>query len=250
MRIQDAINTASAGATIIVCNGTYPENIDVAKSLTIKSSSGDPGDTIVQAVTPEAPIFNVTADYVNISGFTVKGSDTGIYLYKADYCNISNNNCSSNNGLVISSGIFTVIGGNGVYLFNSSNNKIYLNNFINNTRNVYSPNSTNMWNFPSEITYTYNGSTYTNYLGNYWDDYRGADVDKNGISDTPYIIDSDKDNYPLMDKVENYIKPTTACGSLSVSDEQKDLSHVDVVPGEVIIRFQERHNCSRTEINN
>lgn len=33
--------------------------------------------------------------------------------------------------------------------------------------NVYSKSSTNIWNFTFKITYTYNGDTYTNYLGNY-----------------------------------------------------------------------------------
>ena len=39
-----------------------------------------------------------------------------------------------------------------------------------------------------------NGST-----GNYWSDYKGADVNHNGIGDTPYKIDSGNiDNYPLV----------------------------------------------------
>ena len=53
------------------------------------------------------------------------------------------------------------------------------------------------------------GKTYTNYLGNYWDDYTGTDADGDGIGDTPYSIDFDKDNYPLMESWENYFKPPT-----------------------------------------
>jgi hypothetical protein len=47
---------------------------------------------------------------------------------------------------------------------------------------------------------------YTNCLGNYWDDYTGSDLDNDGIGDTPYMtdIDTDKDNYPLMSRFENY----------------------------------------------
>jgi len=41
-------------------------------------------------------------------------------------------------------------------------------------------------------------------MGNYWDDYKGNDTDKDGIGDTPYSIDGDKDNYPLMERFENY----------------------------------------------
>jgi hypothetical protein len=39
--------------------------------------------------------------------------------------------------------------------------------------------------------------------GNYWSDYHGHDFDKNGIGDTPYIIDEiaeshPQDRYPLV----------------------------------------------------
>ena len=50
-----------------------------------------------------------------------------------------------------------------------------------------------------------NGSTYTNYLGNYWDDYSGNDSNNDGIGDTPYLIDSDSDDYPLVTPFENYL---------------------------------------------
>jgi len=90
----------------------------------------------------------------------------------------------------------------------SSNNSIYLNNFIDNRDNVCSYDSANIWNSTEEITYTYNGKTYTSYLGNYWSDYTGSDADGDGIGDTPYIIDGDKDNYPLMERFENYFVPT------------------------------------------
>jgi len=56
---------------------------------------------------------------------------------------------------------------------------IYLNNFINNTYNAYSYNSTNIWNSTEKITYR--GSTFTNYMGNYWDDYNGSDDNGDGI---------------------------------------------------------------------
>jgi hypothetical protein len=61
-----------------------------------------------------------------------------------------------------------------------------------------------------KMTYTYNGSTYTNYLGNYWDDfverYPGAqERDSAGSWDTSYSIEDDKDNYPLMESFENYL---------------------------------------------
>ena len=72
-KIQDAVNAASAGDTIIVYPGTYTENVDVNKDhLTIQSENGA-DSTIVQAANPDDHVFEVTADYVNITGFMVKG---------------------------------------------------------------------------------------------------------------------------------------------------------------------------------
>ena len=87
----------------------------------------------------------------------------------------------------------------------SSKNKFYRNNFINNAEDVYSYDSTNIWDSTSKITYTYNGTQYTSYLGNYWSDYKGSDADGDGIGDAPYSIGGDKDYYPLMEPFENYI---------------------------------------------
>jgi parallel beta-helix repeat protein len=391
--IQAAVDAASAGDRIIVKDGIYYENVDVTKSLTIRSTSGNPANTIVQAKSPSDDVFYVTADYVNISGFTVEGATlprAGICLLNSDYCNISSNKCSynwrgiislgysSNNtisgndvsdnnyggislhsssdntvsrntfindGLVVSessyhnavedntvnnkplvylegasdykvkdagqvilincrnikvenlnlsntyvgikilatedsiiadntvsnnnwvgiylydssnnntitgnnacynnyAGIFlgyysssnTITGNNvsgnngdgvslwhssnntisgndvsgnnytGIILESSSNNSIYLNNFINNSYNVYSYDPTNIWNSTEEITYTYKANQYTNYMGNYWDDYKGTDTNKDGIGDKSYSINSDNDYYPLMERFENYIR--------------------------------------------
>jgi len=120
----------------------------------------------------------------------------GIELYAS-----SNNNSITKNNILNND--------DGICLEKSSNNKIYLNNFINNTDNVYSSNSTNIWNSTEKISYFYNGSKFKDYLGNYWSDYTdkhpdAEEIDECGIWDTPYSIDSDNDNYPLMEPFENY----------------------------------------------
>ena len=250
--IQSKIDAAKPGDTIIIEDGIYIENVKVNKRLTIRSKSG-PDKTIIQAATPQDPVFNVTSDYVNISGCTMKGAYTGMRLYTADYCNITGNNCSSNdvygidlrysdnnsifnntcsnnnfgiylnnssNNLITNNNVsnnsrvfpfdFPPSQGTGIYLLNSSNNKIYLNNFINNYDNVHPSDLTNIWESTERITYGYRGTTYTNNLGNYWDDYEekypdAEEIDATGIWDTPYSIDRDKGNYPLKASFENYL---------------------------------------------
>ena len=334
--IQAAVDSASLGDTIVVRDGTYIENVDVDKCLTIKSENG-PANCVVQAADWKDHVFEVTTDYVNLSGLTVKGTSiypaAGIYLYNTNRCNIFNNNASNNavgiflvyssnnsitnnrfknDGISIAGdtlfhynthtiegntinerpiyyykntrgikvpenagevilanctditieninasfgtvgiglayttnselsnnyisnnivGIGLVYSNNNLITNNnviynnyygisscySTKNKIYFNNFINinNGDNIFSYESTNIWNSTEKITYTYKGNTCTNYLGNYWDDYKGkypdaAEIDSTGIWDIPYSIDSDKDNYPLKEGFENYLttKPT------------------------------------------
>ncbi|MCD6100247.1 MAG: right-handed parallel beta-helix repeat-containing protein, partial [Candidatus Marinimicrobia bacterium] len=132
--------------------------------------------------------------------------------------NLISNNCFFNNGDGIvfyhecsknSVKYNNIINSNfdGISVYSSDNNLFYLNNLINNT--VYSYHSSNIWNSSKEITYTYEGNTYISFLGNYWSDYRGKDMDNNGIGDLPYIIANDNnDNYPLMQPWENYFAPT------------------------------------------
>ena len=146
-------------------------------------------------------------------------NDNGITLWFFSNSTIANNTVSNNNdGMSFSYSSNNIIANNtvssnnddGISLWDSSNNVIYLNNFINNTDQAYSYASTNIWSSTEPITYTYNGKQYTNYLGNYWDDYNGSDANGDGIGDTPYSIDGDKDNYPLMERFENYIGVTPA----------------------------------------
>jgi hypothetical protein len=71
--IQSAIDNAISGETICVKDGTYTENVDVDTQLTIRSENGA-ASTTVHALTGD-PVFDVTADYVTISGFTVNGTE-------------------------------------------------------------------------------------------------------------------------------------------------------------------------------
>ena len=114
-KIQWAIKNATEGDIIIVRDGVYIENVDVNKRLTIQSENGS---SLIRAADPNDHVFEITADYVNIIGFTVEdATGAGIYTH-ADYCNISDNNCSNNEY--------------GIYLYESNNNNISNNTCSNN----------------------------------------------------------------------------------------------------------------------
>jgi len=141
--IQDAVDNASSGDTICVKDGSYTENVDVAMDhLTIQSENGSVS-TIVQAANSGNHVFEVIANYVNISGFNVTGatgtSRAGIYLNGADQCNISDNTASGNwNGIYLKFSNDNILlnntasnnDGYGIYLYDSSDNLIY-NNYWN-----------------------------------------------------------------------------------------------------------------------
>ena len=135
--IQAAVDNAASGETICVTDGAYEENVDVnTANLTIRSANG--AETcIVTAATTGDHVFEVTADNVTVSGFTVTGATTGagIYLDNVNNCTISNNTAggnlygiyldpSSNNNLT---GNTVTENNQGIYLYSSSNNNISFN---------------------------------------------------------------------------------------------------------------------------
>ncbi len=168
------------------------------------------------------------SDINTISGNTGNNNSGGIRLYYSNNNTISENTANNNsNGIYLTYSNNNTISRNiaNINLAHSNNNTIYFNNLVNNTKNVYSVDSTNKWNSPEKIAYTYSNKDYTNYLGNYWDNYTGTDTDNDGIGDTPYIIEGDeKDNFPLMEPFENYLKPSAdttapaAINDLSISN--------------------------------
>jgi len=122
----------------------------------------------------------------------IEGTRSGIKLYSSTENIIFRNKLKGNI--------------NGTTVIDSINNMFYLNDFVNNTVNTYSKNSTNIWNSTTVIAYTYNNSMFIGYLGNYWDDFSGVDSDGNGVIDEPYLIDENNaDFHPLKQPLDNYV---------------------------------------------
>jgi len=114
--IQEAVNAANPGDTIYVYAGTYCEHVNIGKSLSIIGENKN--NTIIDGSGSGNVVF-VSANWINISGFTVRNSglnvsDTGIKLYNAKNCTIANNKISNNQ--------------HGIYLTHSSNYNTIVNN--------------------------------------------------------------------------------------------------------------------------
>ena len=153
--IQDAVKVAPSKAVIVVHAGTYSENVEIKKrALTLQGAGADL--VTVEAADATGSVFHVTADYVNISGFTVTGATggdwgTGISIgSRSDHCNISCNQISGNRyGIVVGyannrpdnsrNSTYNTIAGNkiiynenGIYLTGSIGNNITCNLVQNN----------------------------------------------------------------------------------------------------------------------
>ncbi|WP_305065569.1 right-handed parallel beta-helix repeat-containing protein, partial [Methanococcoides sp.] len=105
--IQQAVDNATAGDTILVYPGTYNENVNVTKQLNITSTDGA-ASTYVTAATSGNHVFNVTADWVTISGFNITGATAsdkaGIYLNSSNNSMLISNTASNNSiGILLTS---------------------------------------------------------------------------------------------------------------------------------------------------
>ncbi len=147
--IQDAIDNASDGDTVFVYSGIYYENIIVDKSIIL---IGEDKNTTIIDGSDNGDVFDVSADRVHISSFTIQNSgdslgDAGLDIQRSDYISITNNiitdyyTCykiylhNSNNNTISGNTITNT--GYGIY-FDSSNNNVISGNFINNsTTGIY-----------------------------------------------------------------------------------------------------------------
>jgi parallel beta-helix repeat protein len=143
--IQGAVDDANNGDTIIVGDGIYNENVDVDKSVILRSENGST-KTAVTAKYSETSVFYISTDNVTINGFNVTGTTSttaGIYLYSSNNHTIINNDVSGNYyGIVLGSSqnnklTNNKVNSNDMYgiALGGSNNNTLINNNISNTSN-------------------------------------------------------------------------------------------------------------------
>jgi parallel beta-helix repeat protein len=153
-----------------------------------------------------ASVIQLSSNNIIINN-TVTDNECGFQFWGGgEYYNTVMNNRVNSNGAGIELGdnaryntfVGNAISNNdyGIYLHLSSDNKFYHNNLINNSVQVYSGSSTNVWDdgYPSG--------------GNYWSDYTGVDLKNgfyqnetgsDGVGDIAYSIGAaNQDNYPLV----------------------------------------------------
>jgi parallel beta-helix repeat protein len=217
--IQEAIDNASSGATILVANGTYIAHFNISKSLSLVGENRD--TTIIDGYDAEY-VISIMTEQVNIEGFTIKKSaprlyDSGIRVERGRAITINNTKIigtyagitlySSNNNVFLDNivanntngitllysnyNVFSnnVLSGNseGVSLYYSNNNVFFGNTLFNNVEGVLLSSASNRNslyhnNFRDPVTVS-GGSTNIwsrSGEGNYWVYYNFTGRDLNG----------------------------------------------------------------------
>ncbi|AAM05162.1 DUF3344 domain-containing protein [Methanosarcina acetivorans] len=205
-------------ATYANATGTVLEGMKITTAPNIQSVTGTASDiTIRDCVFDGLTSVNLHVNTIFENNIIINNTNKGLEL-KADNSIIVNNTIknSKDSAIWFNAANTTVknnhIESNGyAFYFRDAGdeNKIYLNTISNNseiTKIRGTLPSITYWNSTTPIKYTYNGTTYTGYMGNYWSDYNGTDSDGDGIGDTSYTVPNDlgTDNHPLMQPFENY----------------------------------------------
>ena len=142
--IQEAVDMAEEGDTIVVCEGIYHENVVIDKPLIVKAS----GNVTIESFDDSNFTVWIKANNVVFSGFNVKGGYIGIRLSNVHGCRIENNSVVENDfgiALISSSGNSIVNNSavknedNGIHFQDSSNNNKIENNTAceNGDRGIY-----------------------------------------------------------------------------------------------------------------
>jgi parallel beta-helix repeat protein len=223
LRVEGGSHVTIAENTLtgVECYGSYcriASNVFEAGGIGVGGSYNVIyGNTVTNAGS-RASSINLRGNDNIIFNNTIKNSFHGVSIYDSGSNNFVYSNRITHNiyGIVITGGnnntfyandlVNNTCGAEIGYLEPPATNcTLYHNNFIGSSQQVstrahrtYIP---GVWSEPFYLTGFFdNGKE-----GNYWSDYTGTDSDGDGIGDTPYVIDADRqDNYPLMASFDIY----------------------------------------------
>jgi len=120
--IQEAVNAAQPGDTVLIPPGTYSENVLVNKSIIIKSSAGA-AKTIVKAAVPSNDVFLLSGSSIRVEGLTLTGGRAGVEFSVASQSNVTD--------MIAHDNVYAML------LQNATNNKVSASNLSNNGYGFY-----------------------------------------------------------------------------------------------------------------
>ena len=173
-----------------------------------------------------------------IAGNVFTGNEMGMWVEEAEQCLLANNMFTSNAvvgfelaggdgnavvgntishhsrfGMVLGEETHCIVtrnefshnGEHGIKLSKSTSCQLWLNDIVSNgVSNVATASSSNRWYSRVPVSYEYGNAPRNGYLGNFYDDRTGDDVDGDGIGSVAYGTDGGNDLYPLWQSHRAY----------------------------------------------